>query len=91
MGQSERMEISQVRAVVAGLMRGEPISFESVETAREAVQSMFVLAAAHGLTVAEVVRAVLVPVFDGRRGCDCPTCKTRRGSESLWHSFVPVA
>ncbi len=91
MGQSERMEIAQVRAVVTGLMRGEPTSFEGVETAREAFQGMCEQAAAHGLTVAEVVRAVLSPVFDDRRGCDCPTCKTRRGEESLWRGSVPVA
>ncbi len=91
MDQSERMEIDQVRAVVTGLMRGEPTSFESVETAREAVQGMYDQAAAHGLTVAEVVRAVLTPVFDGRRGCDCPTCKTRRRDESLLRGSVPVA
>ena len=91
MGQSERMETSQVRAVLTGLLHGEPVSNESVETAREAVQGMCVQAAAHGLTVAEVVRAVLLPVFDGRRGCECPTCKNLRGAEFLRHGSVPVA
>ena len=77
--------------MVTGLMRGEPISLESVDTAREAVQGMCEQAAAHGLTVAEVVRAVLIPLFDGRRGCDCPTCRARRDEESLWRGSVSVA
>ena len=94
MGQSERMEVSQVRGVVNGLLRGEAMSFESVETARGALQGMCEQAAAHGLTTADVIRAVLHPVFEDKRGCLCPTCTARRtrwDTESLWRGSVPVA
>jgi hypothetical protein len=94
MGQSERMVVSQVRVVVNGLLGGEAMSFEGVETARGAVQSMCEQAAAHGLTTADVIRAVLLPVFEDKRGCDCPTCtarRTRRNAESLRRGSVPVA
>ena len=40
MGQSERVVVSQVRAVVTGLMRGEPMSIESIEAARGAVRKL---------------------------------------------------
>jgi hypothetical protein len=94
MGQSERMEVSQVRVVVNGLLRREAMSLESVETARDAVRTMCEQAAAHGLTAADVIRAVLLPVFEDKRGCDCPTCTARRtrwDTELLWRGSVPVA
>ncbi|MDP6549426.1 MAG: hypothetical protein QF659_05090 [Dehalococcoidia bacterium] len=94
MGQSERVVVSQVRAVVTGLMRGEPMSIESIEAARGAVRSMCQQAAAHGLTTADVVRALLLPVFEDRRGCDCPTCTARRtrwDTGSLWRGSVTMA
>jgi hypothetical protein len=36
-------------------------------------------ASQHGLTTADVVRAIFRPVLETRtRGCNCPTCRARR-------------
>ena len=78
MQQSRFVELSEVRAMAAHLVRERPVPHHVVQVARDAVQGICDEAARYGLTTADVVRAVLRPVFEGRRGCDCPTCKDRR-------------
>ena len=37
-------------------------------------------AAERGLTSAEVVKAILLPIFEKKPFCDCPTCAARRAA-----------
>ena len=78
MYQDRLMEISEIRAIVARVVGEEPVSLEAVQAARNTVQTLCQEAEEYGLTTADVVRAVLHPVFERNRGCDCPTCKFRR-------------
>lgn len=78
MYQDRLMEISEIHAIVARVVREESVSHEVVQAARNTVQSLCQEAEEYGLTPADVVRAVLHPVFQRNRGCDCPTCKARR-------------
>ncbi len=71
--------ISEVRTTLGRLVRDEPVSHESTDSARDALWSLLEEGSDHGLTYADVIRSVLGPVFELKRGCDCPTCKMRRG------------
>ncbi len=72
------MEMSEVRGIVARFVRDEPLPHDDLQVANDTLQIMRREAAQYGLTEADVVRAILRPVFDKKRGCDCPTCKARR-------------
>lgn len=76
--QTELMEMSEVRGMVARFVRDEPAPYGDLQLANDTIQTMRQEAAKYGLTAADVVRAILRPVFEKRRGCDCPTCKARR-------------
>ncbi len=78
MGQTKIMDISQVRRIFKRVIREEPTPMDVVQAARESVQTMCQEAAQHGLTTADVLKTVLHPVFEKRRGCDCSGCKVRR-------------
>ena len=78
--QREAMQISEVRAVVAQLTQERPISGHAVQAARGAMQQLFEEAAERGLTSAEVVKAILLPIFEKKPFCDCPTCAARRAA-----------
>ncbi len=56
----------------------EPPVLEIVDAAHNAVTVARRRGAEFGLTDRDVVVALLRPVFTKTRGCDCPTCKTRR-------------
>lgn len=73
-----KKEIAELRNVAAWVISGEPVEFESVESARSIFQAMCEEAGEYGLTTAEVTRAVLAPVLEEKQGCDCPTCEFRR-------------
>ena len=75
---SEIMEVADVRGLVNRLIQEQPASIAAIEAARSSMQQIFEQAAEHGLTAAEVVKAVLQPAFERKRGCDCPSCNTRR-------------
>ena len=76
--QTKLMEMSEVRGIVARLVRDEPAPYGDVQVANDTIQTMRQEAAKYGLTAADVVRAILRTVFERKRGCDCPTCKGRR-------------
>ena len=84
-------EVSLVRDLVAQDVRGEPIPDFAALVARDALGTMFRAAAAHGLTAADVVRSVLRPVFERRRGCDCPTCAARRADAASQRGHLTPA
>ena len=75
---TELMEMSEVRGVAARFVRDEPLPHGDLQLANDTLQIIRREAAQYGLTEADVVRAILRPVFEKRRGCDCPTCKARR-------------
>ena len=64
----------QVSSIVTRVVRGEWVSPELVQAARETIRTMRHEATTHGLTEAEVVKAVLRPAFRNNRGCGCSTC-----------------
>ena len=76
--QIQPLSFSEVRAVAARAVREEPTRNDLIHAARESLQVMCQEAAEYGLTTADVVKALLRPVFEKRRSCDCPTCKNRR-------------
>ena len=77
----ELMEISELRGLLAYAceVSGDgPAPNDAVQVAHDTVQTMCQEAARYGLTTADVVRAILRPVFERKRSCECPGCKSRR-------------
>jgi hypothetical protein len=73
-----KKEIAELRNVATWVISGEPVEQELVQSARDVFQAICQEAGEYGLTTAKVTRAVLTPVFEEKRGCDCPTCEFRR-------------
>jgi hypothetical protein len=71
--------ISEIRETLEQVVREETVSPETADDARAALESLCHEASKHGLTPADVIRSVLRPVLEFKRGCDCPTCRLRRG------------
>lgn len=93
MYQTRLTEISQLREIVSHIVREEPIRPDVVQAARNTLQALCQEAAEYGLSTADVVRAVLRPVFEWERVCECPACKSRRnesGEEKPQPVSVPV-
>ena len=78
--QRHQLEISDVRAVARQVVNGQPLPPDVTQTAADSFREMCREAAGHGLSTADVVRAVLSPILKKRRGCDCYTCTTRRST-----------
>ena len=94
MHRTEKMSLSEVRGIVKRIVREESIPSDVVQAARDAVQTMCQEAAQYGLTTSDVLRAVLHPVFEKSRGCDCSGCQARRneiGEEYPLDMRIPVA
>ena len=75
--QTQPLIFSQVRAVAARSVRGVPTPNDLMQAARESLQVICQEAAVYGLTTADIVRALLRPVFEERRSCECQICKAR--------------
>ena len=78
MDNSQRMEISAVRATIKQLVQRQPVPDKVIQLASDTVQRMCQDASGYGLTEADVIRAVLLPSLERERGCGCPTCRARR-------------
>ena len=76
--QIQHLKFSEVRAIATRVVREEPTPNDLIQAARESLQIMCQEAAEYGLPTADVVGALLRPVFEERRSCDCPTCKFHR-------------
>ena len=77
----ELMEIPELRGLLAYACEVTgvgPAPNDAVQAAHDTVQTMCHEAVRYGLTTADVVRAILRPVFERKRSCDCPTCRYRR-------------
>ena len=72
------MGMSEVRGLAARFVRDEPAPYGDLQAANDTIQTIRQVAAQYGLTEADVVRAILRPALEKKRGCDCPTCKARR-------------
>ena len=96
MGHTDLMEISEIRAVFARVVREQPTPNDQIQAARETLQLMCQEAAEYGLTTADVVKALLRPALEAlekRRTCECPTCKGHRDEldeETLRGKSIPV-
>ena len=85
MQQIEAMSVSEIRGTIARVVREDPVPEDVGRAARESLWATLQEASLYGLTQADVLKAVLRPAFEKRRGCDCPACKHRRleaGSKS---------
>ncbi len=77
--QIEPNEVSELRHVVAQTIGEEAVSSEVAESARYHLDEIRREAAEYGFSDADVIRAVLRPLFRRTKGCDCYTCSARRG------------
>ncbi len=77
--QIQPLKFSEVRAIAARAVRQEPTPNDLNQAASKSLQVMCQEAEVYGLTTADVVSALLRPVFEKRRRCDCPTCIAHRG------------
>jgi hypothetical protein len=78
----DHIRISDVRSVARMLITDQQVTDFAVGVAQGSLSIMREEAMEHGLTEAEVIKAVLAPLFEKKpKGCDCYTCKARR-SES---------
>jgi len=78
MHRAELREISEVHSIASRVVREQPTSNNLAQGAGGTLQIICQEAAEYELTTADVLKAVLHPVFEKSRGCDCPTCKVRR-------------
>ena len=73
------VETHTLRSTLKRIVNQEPVSDPDVKSANEEIQVRYQEAGEYGFTKADVLRAMLWPIFEIKRGCDCPTCKARRG------------
>ena len=90
---TRQIEILEVRAIGRQFVSGQPVPQKATQLAQDTIQTMFREGTRCGLTEADVIKAILQPVFDKKRGCDCPTCKVRRVEDDqaridLWESSL---
>ena len=78
MQQIELMSFSEVRGTIARVVREDSVPDDVAQAAQESLRATLREAARFGLTQADVLKAVLRPAFEKKRGCDCPACKCRR-------------
>ena len=77
-------EIDRVRHLIVQIAREQQVPYDDAEGARNTLRTIYQEASVHGLTIAEVVRAICRPVLEGRgRGCNCPSCHARREQLTL--------
>ena len=79
-------ELSEIRKIAAKLATAEDVPSAITDSARYVLQTMIEEAKEHGITKAEVIRAVLRAAYSPQRGCDCFTCKARREASNGNHS-----
>ncbi len=91
MHETNLMEISELRAIAARIVRDQETSPDVVQMASGAIQARCQAAEEFGLAPADVVKAVLQPVFERRKGCDCSTCQYRQSEleeEKYQHALL---
>ena len=76
--QAKYKEATAIRKVMFLIMTDVPLADSLEESARNLLDEMRSEAKEQGISDADVVRAVMRPVFRTQRGSDCWTCKARR-------------
>ncbi len=71
-------EIRELRQTAARTINTGDASSDISLSAQHLLDEIRKEAADHGFSDAEVVRAILRPIFKKTKGCDCFTCKARR-------------
>ena len=89
--EADLIKTLKLHEILEQLVNHEPVPDADVTTAEDTIRLMYQQAAEYGFTKADVLRAVLRPIMENKRGCDCPTCKVRRGElieqEPNWEAF----
>ena len=69
--QVETAEIDKIRDLIIQVAREQQVPEDAAEGARGTIRTICKEASQHGLTTAEVVRAIFRPVLENRsRGCN---------------------
>ena len=76
--QVKHKEATAIRKMMALTMTDVPLADSLVDSARILLDDLKSEAKEQGISDADVVRAVMRPVFRTQRGSDCWTCKARR-------------
>jgi hypothetical protein len=77
-----KKEIAKLRNIATWVVSGEPVEDELVQSGRGIFRAICQEAGEYGLTIAEVIRAILTPVFEEKQSCDCSTCEFRRNESN---------
>ena len=91
MGKLETAGIDRVRELAIQVARDQQVTADDAEGARGTIRSICKEASLHGLTTAEVLRAIFRPVLETRsRGCNCPNCLARKDRQSREEAMEAV-
>ena len=72
-------EIEDVKGEASLMVKSEDVAEPQAESTRDLLKQMIVEAEEHGISQAEVIRAMLAPIFAPQpKGCDCYSCVARR-------------
>ncbi len=72
------VKVGELRQVAAETIADTVSSQHIVDSARHELTKMRKEAAEFGFSDADVIRAVMTPLFKKTKGCDCFSCKSRR-------------
>ena len=81
------LKVGELRQVAAETIADPASSHHIVDSARHELTKMREEAAEFGFSDADVIRAVMTPLFKKAKGCECFSCKSRRNgsrSDSDW-------
>ncbi len=73
------LKVGELRQVAAETIADAASSHHIVDSARHELTKMREEAAEFGFSDADVIRAVMTPLFKKAKGCECYSCKSRRG------------
>ena len=71
-------KVGELRQVAAETIADPASSHHIVDSARHELTKMREEAAEFGFSDADVIRAVMAPLFKKAKGCECYSCKSRR-------------
>ncbi len=72
------LKVGELRQVAAETIADAASSHHIVDSARHELTKMREEAAEFGFSDADVIRAVMTPLFKKAKGCECYSCKSRR-------------
>ena len=77
-GKKTSVKVGELRQVAADTIADGVSSHQVVDSSRHELTRMMEEAAEFGFSDADVIRAVMAPLFKKTKGCDCYSCKARR-------------